>query len=146
MKRILLVDQKAAECAKKEIDFLKNVPRHRAIVELVASELSSKEALLMFEFCGGGSVYSLIERRLEQRRPLKEDEVWAIFHATCEAVEHLHSQEPPIIHRDLKGESLFVGVVCSFLNYIIRSGKSFAHKAGGGLVRFWIGHDSCLET
>ncbi len=102
LKRILLADRKAAEAAQREVAFLKQLPRHRAIVELVASDVSSKEALLLFEFCSGGSVYHLIERRLEQRRPLGEAEVWAIFHAACEAVEHMHSQEPPILHRDLK--------------------------------------------
>ncbi len=101
LKRILLADKKAGEAAAREVRFLREIPRHRALVELVASEVSAREALLVFEFCDGGSVYSLIERRLEQNRPLREDEVWAIYHAACEAVEHLHTQNPPIIHRDL---------------------------------------------
>jgi serine/threonine protein kinase len=112
LKRILLVDKKAAENAKREVDFLKTLPRHRAIVELVAADISSQEALILFEFCGGGSVYHLIERRLEQGRPLGENEVWAIFHATCEAVEHMHSQTPVILHRDLVGISLLLLLLC----------------------------------
>jgi serine/threonine protein kinase len=112
LKRILLADKKGAEAAKREVQFLKDIPRHRAVVELVASEVSSKEALLLFEYCGGGSVYSLIERRLEQGRPLGEDEVWAVYHAACEAVEHLHSQQPPVIHRDLKGTQFLLCLRC----------------------------------
>ena len=118
LKRILLVDSKARENAQREVDFLKQLPRHRAIVELVASEINSKEALLLFEFCGGGSVYQLIERRLEQRRPLGEDEIWAIYHACCEAIEHCHSQDPPVQHRDIKVENLLLAkrgiVLCDF--------------------------------
>ena len=118
LKRILLVDRKAQENAQREIDFLQKLPRHRAIVELVDSEVNRKEALLLFELCSGGSVYHLIERRLEQRRPLGEDEVWAIFHACCEAVEHCHIQNPPVQHRDLKVENLLLAkrgvVLCDF--------------------------------
>ncbi len=118
LKRILLADKKAAEAARREVQFLREIPRHRALVELVGAEVSSKEALLLFEYCGGGSVYSLIERRLEQQRPLGEEEVWAVYHAACEAVEHLHTQTPPIIHRDLKVENLLLAkrgvVLCDF--------------------------------
>lgn len=94
------------------------MPRHRAIVELEAAEVNAREALMLFEFCSGGSVYALIEKRLAQRRPLQEAEVWAIFHAACEATEHCHSQSPAIIHRDLKVENLLVAdrgvVLCDF--------------------------------
>jgi AP2-associated kinase len=117
LKRMLLADKKAQDAAQREVDFLRQL-KHRAIVELVTSQVNSREALLVFEYCAGGSVYSLIEQRLSQRRPLTEPEIWSIYHAACEAVECLHSQEPPIIHRDLKVENLLISdhgvVLCDF--------------------------------
>lgn len=60
LKRILLVDRKASESAQREVDFLKNLPRHRAIVELIASEVNAKEALLLFEHCGYANLFLLL--------------------------------------------------------------------------------------
>lgn len=39
---------------------------------------------------------------MEPRGPLSCDTVLKIFYQTCRAVQHMHRQKPPIIHRDLK--------------------------------------------
>lgn len=36
------------------------------------------------------------------------DIITRIFYQTCKAVAHMHSQNPPIIHRDLKIENLLI--------------------------------------
>lgn len=41
-------------------------------------------------------------KRVEQRAPLSCDTVLKILYQTCRAVQHMHKQKPPIIHRDLK--------------------------------------------
>ena len=41
-------------------------------------------------------------KRVEQRAPLSCDTVLKIFYQTCRAVQHMHKQKPPVIHRDLK--------------------------------------------
>lgn len=41
-------------------------------------------------------------RKSESRGPLSCDTVLKIFYQTCRAVQHMHRQKPPIIHRDLK--------------------------------------------
>jgi len=33
---------------------------------------------------------------------LTPGQVLRVFYATCSAVAHMHSQKPPVIHRDLK--------------------------------------------
>lgn len=33
---------------------------------------------------------------------LSENAILGVFAAVCKAVAHMHSQDPPIIHRDLK--------------------------------------------
>ena len=30
------------------------------------------------------------------------DEILSVFYQTCLAVQHMHSQSPPIVHHDLK--------------------------------------------
>ena len=36
-------------------------------------------------------------------------DILTLFYQTCKAVQHMHKQSPPIIHRDLKVENLLVG-------------------------------------
>lgn len=43
-------------------------------------------------------------------RALPADQVCHIMYQTCKAVQHMHSQEPPILHRDLK---VVTGQECS---------------------------------
>lgn len=54
-----------------------------------------------------------------QDRPLPPSAVIQIMHQTCRAVQHMHSQNPPIMHRDLKIENLllsdkFIIKLCDF--------------------------------
>lgn len=47
----------------------------------------------------GGQVVDIIN---ERDGPLPIEIVLKIFYQACKAVQHLHKQSPPIIHRDLK--------------------------------------------
>ena len=47
----------------------------------------------------GGQVVDILN---ELESPLSCDDVLNIFYQTCRAVQHMHKQAPPIIHRDLK--------------------------------------------
>ena len=58
------------------------------------------------EWCGGGSVFEVMEARQQARNRLKNREVAEIFRDCCKAVSHLHSLNPPVAHRDLKVENL----------------------------------------
>ena len=40
--------------------------------------------------------------------PLPPDLVLRVFYQTSRAVQHMHKQKPPIIHRDLKVENLLL--------------------------------------
>lgn len=50
-------------------------------------------------------LYTYIGGQLEEvvkSHHLKPKQVLRVFYATCSAVAHMHSQHPPIMHRDLK--------------------------------------------
>lgn len=52
-------------------------------------------------FSSTGQVVEFL-RKAESKGPLSCDTVLKIFYQTCRAVQHMHKQKPPIIHRDLK--------------------------------------------
>nr|XP_054508624.1 cyclin-G-associated kinase isoform X8 [Agelaius phoeniceus] len=47
-------------------------------------------------------------KKVESKGPISCDTVLKIFYQTCRAVQHMHKQKPPIIHRDLKVENLLI--------------------------------------
>uniref|UniRef100_A0A673HPY5 Cyclin-G-associated kinase-like n=1 Tax=Sinocyclocheilus rhinocerous TaxID=307959 RepID=A0A673HPY5_9TELE len=47
-------------------------------------------------------------KKVEQRGPMSCDTLLKIFYQSCRAVQHMHKQSPPVIHRDLKIENLLI--------------------------------------
>ncbi|XP_016051333.1 PREDICTED: cyclin-G-associated kinase isoform X3 [Miniopterus natalensis] len=70
------------------------------------SDTGQAEFLLLTELCRGQLVEFL--KKSETKGPLSCDTVLKIFYQTCRAVQHMHKQKPPIIHRDLKVENLLL--------------------------------------
>uniref|UniRef100_A0A4W6EMA0 Cyclin-G-associated kinase n=1 Tax=Lates calcarifer TaxID=8187 RepID=A0A4W6EMA0_LATCA len=70
------------------------------------SDTGQAEFLILTELCKGQLVDFI--KRVEQRAPLSCDTVLKIFYQSCRAVQHMHKQKPPIIHRDLKIENLLI--------------------------------------
>ena len=70
------------------------------------SDTGQGEFLLLTELCKGQLVEFL--KKVEPKGPISCDTVLKIFYQTCRAVQHMHKQKPPIIHRDLKVENLLI--------------------------------------
>ncbi|XP_044299957.1 cyclin-G-associated kinase isoform X7 [Varanus komodoensis] len=70
------------------------------------SDTGQGEFLLLTELCRGQLVEFLT--KAESKGPLSCDTVLKIFYQTCRAVQHMHKQKPPIIHRDLKIENMLM--------------------------------------
>ncbi|KAJ7335293.1 hypothetical protein JRQ81_013234 [Phrynocephalus forsythii] len=70
------------------------------------SDTGQGEFLLLTELCRGQLEEFL--KKAESKGPLSCDTVLKIFYQTCRAVQHMHKQKPPIIHRDLKIENMLM--------------------------------------
>ncbi|XP_072261115.1 cyclin-G-associated kinase isoform X2 [Pyxicephalus adspersus] len=114
LKRLLSNEEEKNKAIIQEICFMKKLSGHPNIVQFSSaasigkeeSDTGQGEFLLLTELCKGQLVDFL--KRAESKGPLSCDTILKIFYQTCRAVQHMHKQKPPIIHRDLKVENLLV--------------------------------------
>ncbi|KAF8204222.1 hypothetical protein K438DRAFT_2014909 [Mycena galopus ATCC 62051] len=69
-------------------------------------------SLYLMEFCPGGGIIDMMNRRLRER--LTEAEILQIFVDVCEGVAYMHNARPPLLHRDLKVENILQSTATSF--------------------------------
>ncbi|XP_006874199.1 PREDICTED: cyclin-G-associated kinase [Chrysochloris asiatica] len=114
LKRLLSNEEEKSRAVIQEVCFMKKLSGHPNIVQFCSaasigkeeSDTGQAEFLLLTELCKGQLVDFV--KKIESRGPLSCDTVLKIFYQTCRAVQHMHRQKPPIIHRDLKVENLLV--------------------------------------
>nr|XP_057926020.1 cyclin-G-associated kinase [Doryrhamphus excisus] len=114
LKRLLSNEDEKNKEIIQEVCFMKKLSGHPNVVQFCSAASISKEEsdtgqaefLILTELCRGQLVDFL--RRVEQRSHVSCDTVLKVFYQTCRAVQHLHRQKPPIIHRDLKIENLLI--------------------------------------
>ncbi|XP_073540946.1 cyclin-G-associated kinase isoform X2 [Phyllobates terribilis] len=114
LKRLLANEEEKNKAIIQEICFMKKLSGHPNIVQFCSaasigkeeSDTGQGEFLLLTELCKGQLVEFLI--KAESKGPLSCDTILKIFFQTSRAVQHMHKQKPPIIHRDLKVENLLI--------------------------------------
>ncbi|CAL9083322.1 unnamed protein product [Musa textilis] len=110
LKHMICNDDDLLDLIMKEISVLKLLRGHPNVVALVAHTILDmgrrKDALLVMEFCEK-SLVTLLENRGSGY--FEEKQVLLIFRDVCNAVHFMHSQSPPIAHRDLKAENVLLG-------------------------------------
>ena len=106
----------------------------------VASEVRETPDYLLFdilmEHCAGGPAAGKLKELQETGRRVPEATLMRWLHDVCAALNHLHSQSPPIAHRDLKAENMLLGAdgtvkLCDFGSATSRAGvyESYAVSA-----------------
>uniref|UniRef100_A0A8C0J3J3 Cyclin-G-associated kinase n=1 Tax=Chelonoidis abingdonii TaxID=106734 RepID=A0A8C0J3J3_CHEAB len=114
LKRLLSNEEEKNRAIIQEVCFMKKLSGHPNIVQFCSaasigkeeSDTGQGEFLLLTELCKGQLVEFL--KKVESKGPLSCDTVLKIFYQTCRAVQHMHKQKPPIIHRDLKVENMLI--------------------------------------
>ncbi|XP_077981164.1 cyclin-G-associated kinase-like [Glandiceps talaboti] len=113
LKRLLSCDEEKSKAIIQEITILKKVSPHPSIIHFHQaasigkdeSDHGQAEFLILTELCTGGPLVDVLNAKPSG---LSCDQVLTIFYQTCKAVQHMHKQKPPIIHRDLKLENLLI--------------------------------------
>ncbi|XP_056139949.1 cyclin-G-associated kinase [Lampris incognitus] len=114
LKRLLSNEEEKNKDIIQEVCFMKKLSGHPNVVQFSSAASISKEEsdtgqaefLILTELCKGQLVDFV--KRVEQRAPMSCDTLLKIFYQSCRAVQHMHKQKPPIIHRDLKIENLLI--------------------------------------
>lgn len=112
LKRMAVPDKAGLVEVRKEVDVMKQLRPHKHVVYFIEASASSivggtgYEIFILMELCPGGGIIDLLNSRLQNR--LTESEILKIFSDTVEAVAHMHSQTPILMHRDLKVENILV--------------------------------------
>ncbi|NXJ03356.1 GAK kinase, partial [Odontophorus gujanensis] len=114
LKRLLSNEEEKNKAIIQEVCFVKKLSGHPNIVQFCSaasigkeeSDTGQGEFLLLTELCKGQLVEFL--KKVEPKGLISCDTVLKIFYQTCRAVQHMHKQKPPIIHRDLKVENLLI--------------------------------------
>ncbi|NXA50048.1 GAK kinase, partial [Nothocercus julius] len=112
--RLLSNEEEKNKAIIQEVCFMKKLSGHPNIVQFCSaasigkeeSDTGQGEFLLLTELCKGKLVEFL--KKVESKGPISCDTVLKIFYQTCRAVQHMHKQKPPIMHRDLKVENLLI--------------------------------------
>ena len=110
VKRLLAHDNEKKKEVEQEISFLKKLSGHPNIIRFVTAASSQNnvsggmEYIVVMEYCPRGRLTDV----LAAKSKLSRDEVISYFYQIARAVQHMHCQNPPIIHRDLKLENVLI--------------------------------------
>ncbi|KAK0623322.1 hypothetical protein B0T14DRAFT_428785 [Immersiella caudata] len=113
LKRVAVPDKDSLRGMRTEVETMKRLKGHKAIVTYIdshASELrgggGGYEVFLLMEYCNGGGLIDFMNTRLQHR--LTEPEILNIFADVAEGVACMHYLKPPLLHRDLKVENVLI--------------------------------------
>ena len=111
VKRVVMMGGEANKNAKWEVDVLRKLQGHKNIMKMFAHGTmrlkrdGCTEMVMVCELCDGGHLY---DHYVKMGGNIPEERLIDLFHQCCEGVSHLHSQQPPLAHRDVKIENFLL--------------------------------------
>lgn len=79
--------------------------QHPRLIKMMRFFSEARRLYIVLEKVDGPSLRQLIKA---SEKPLREEEVVDIALQICEAVEYLHAQVPPVVHRDISPDNLLL--------------------------------------
>ncbi|CAA9991269.1 serine/threonine protein kinase, putative [Plasmodium knowlesi strain H] len=125
IKKTICQDKEKLEMAKKEIQILKTLPPHKNIVQYfgstIISENNNRIVIMLMDFCERGNLLNIFQKNKEK---IKENHIVKIIKDIVNGLNFLHTQEIPIIHRDIKLENILcdkngVYKICDFCSHSV---------------------------
>ena len=111
LKRCGISRERDFQIANKEISLLQKFSGPY-VVKLLGTDIQNramkKEAILLLEYCSGGHLLNLLNKR--NGSPLPITESLRLFGQLLLALKPMHESLPPWTHRDLKLENVLIGV------------------------------------
>ena len=103
LKKINIQSPSHKKQIKREIKIWKELSKYGNIVELIDYEFSEHHAYVIMELCEEGTLLDYVNNH---EGNISEVEALLIFNQILLGVNAMHSQKPPIGHRDLKIENI----------------------------------------
>lgn len=104
LKKMNIMENSQLVNVKKEIEFWKKINNHPNIVKLIEYEINQTTVFILMEYCSEGTVLDLINNRVE--KTINENQALYILKEIASGIYHMHNQNPPIAHRDIKIENV----------------------------------------
>ena len=103
LKKITIQSSSHKKQIKREIKIWKDLSKFSNIVELIDFQWGEKHAYIIMELCEEGTLLDYVNN---YEGNIPEMEALQIFNQILLGVNAMHSQNPPIAHRDLKIENI----------------------------------------
>jgi len=101
-------DVKFMKALENEVTICQDL-KHPGIVQYLGHDYIDSRLYIYLEFMAGGSMSQI----LSQFGPLDESLIAFYTQQLLLGLEYLHTHDPPILHRDIKGANILVGLDCN---------------------------------
>lgn len=129
------VRRQAVKSFENEMRILSSLD-HANVVKLLDYFLADQRAYLVLEYVDGPSLKKLVEDqgRIPEKQALK------LILQACSALEHLHAQAPPVVHRDVTPDNLILASdgTLKLVDFNV------AHQAASGAVTTVVGKQAYI--
>lgn len=110
LKHITVTDENVKNAFTHEFKIMKTVQDHPNVVSVHSiafgvEEDEQQDAFMIMELCTETLVNFLEKRNFEIQDSQRHD----IFLSVCKAVQHLHKQQPPVLHQDINVKNILRG-------------------------------------